>query len=140
MAEGWAAEAEEAGSEVDSSNITPMVVAEVDTNNKIQEAVVSLIIREEATHNRLEATLTRWEITHKEDSNHRTSHHLPEEAHQITKLSCVDISNFVSKLYLINLFLDGNCKYENKCSYAHGEAELRQYKSGNGGGGGMDSP
>lgn len=134
----WDVEAAEAAPEVDSKCKTKMVVAEVDISNKIQEAVVSLIIREEATHNRLEATLTRWEIAHKEDSNHRTSHHLPEEVLQITKLSCVDTSNFVSKLYFINLPPDGNCKYENKCSYAHGEAELRQYKSGNGGG--MGSP
>ena len=131
----WDAEAEEVGSEVYSNSYskTQMVVVEVDISNKIQEVVVNLIIREEeATHKHPEITITRWEIVHK-DSNNRVSHHLQEEALQITKLSCVDTSNFVSKLYFINLFSDGNCKYENKCSYAHGEVELRQYKSRIGG-------
>jgi hypothetical protein len=100
----WAVEAEEAGSEVDNSNITQMeAVAEVDISNKIQEAADSLIIREEETHRLPEATLiTRWEILHKVVSNLRISLHLLEEALQISKLSCADTSNFVSKLYFIN--------------------------------------
>jgi hypothetical protein len=100
----WVVEVEEAGSEVGNNSITQMVVVEVDISNKIQEAVVNLTIREEATHNRQEATLTRWEIAHKEDSNLKISPHLLEEALQITKLSCADISNFVSKRNFINPF------------------------------------
>jgi hypothetical protein len=95
----WVVEAEEVDSEADSNRITQIVASEVDISNKLQEAVVSLIIREEATHKRLEETLTRWEIPHRVDTNLKTSHHLLEEVLQISKLSCADTSNFVSKFY-----------------------------------------
>jgi hypothetical protein len=100
----WAVEAEEAGSEVDNSNKTQMsTVAEADISNKTQEVADRIIIREEETLRLLEATLTtRWEIAHKVVSNLRISLHLLEEALQISKLSCADTSNNVSKHYLIH--------------------------------------
>ena len=106
----WDAEAAE-GSEVDNNNNRhQMAVVEVDISNKFQEEADSLIIREEETHNRLEETLTQWEIALRVemDTNLKISHHPLEEAHQISKLSCADISNFVSKLFNKGHFL--KCK------------------------------
>ena len=57
-------------------------------------------------------------------------------AQQITKQWNVDILNKVSKwskfVKYSNNFIGGSCKYGDKCSYAHGDADLR---TGNGGAG-----
>ena len=99
------------------------------TTSTAEEAETS--IKEVATMLMLvveEASITRWEIPQEDSNLKTTSHKIPEvvvAAVPITKLLCADILNFVSNILKLILFLDGNCRYENKCSYAHGEAELR---------------
>lgn len=125
-------EAEVASEEVSKiiEALTRTTEEEAETSIK-EVAIISTLV--------VEVALTRWEIP-KEDSNLKIANLRVQAVVQTTKLSCADILSFVSKHLNSHSFLDGNCRYENKCSYAHGEAELRQYKNSSGGGGGSGSP
>lgn len=98
MTEAWVV-GEVASEEV--NNTTQMAAAEAEISITTQGAVASRMSRGDAVVNRMEAAeegiITRWEILHRADSNLRTSlYPMMEEVLPITKLSCADISNFVS--------------------------------------------
>ena len=111
-----AAGAEVASEEVSkTTEATTRTTGEAETSIK-EVAIISMVAVEVAS--------TRWEIT-RVDSRIKTASHKTKEMDQTTKLSCADILSFVSTTINTQSFLDGNCRYENKCSYAHGDAELR---------------
>lgn len=108
----------EAEAALEADNKTQMEEAEVEMEMETKEAsttilegavMVSNIILGEAIQDRcLEVAQTRWEIPWMAVSNHKTETWLQKEFKevlQITKLSCADTSNFVSKtnFYFISI-------------------------------------
>ena len=114
-------EAIAAGAEVASEEASKTLEATTRTTGEAETSIKEVAIISMVA---VEVASTRWEIT-RVDSRIKTASHRTQEMGQTTKLSCADILSFVSTTINTQSFLDGNCRYENKCSYAHGEAELR---------------
>jgi hypothetical protein len=110
-----------AGAEVASEEVSKTIEATTKTTGVAETSIKEVAIISMVA---VEVASTRWEIT-RVDSRIKTASHKTQEMDQTTKLSCADILSFVSTTINTQSFLDGNCRYENKCSYAHGEAELR---------------